>query len=526
MNTDSQRQHVAATFRKCVEQHGYPQAIAILGRAVAAGNLTDPAQAAALELYHELMGNTAPAAGALWLAHEEDAPQLKAFLAERSITRVFCADCRRSLTRARRIAKDQPITGTKALRPRGKHESEANYAERKLAFLRAVSEEMHAGAAILLLSPALNRKGAVLRIDGQRQEWLPLLPVQKDGHWVTIAGNHVYIDEATGKITQGPARLIGLRPGSSGGGKKPADKPPTKPAAAQEVARQVAAAAPSNPRAAASQFEDAMARANAVLQKTQALLDSMQPRQDQEPAHSLSANAQKTLDTLHSALASSPGLGTEQIKQYEDGLTKIAGRIPDAAHSRLARNLADVQFFASADALTEKVWQDMLTQTSQPQLGWFTRLSLWLFSSKHDQQIQNLQTELLHKQFVLENRSAGVYSSSDGKLYLDGGNASLPSGMGRNYDYQTAAMVHAHELGHVIDGRKHEFSGSKAWQTVFQKEIDQPGDPLTAYARVKPSEAFAEFARLLYGGGVDLNEVAQAFPLATAFFQEHDLWPA
>jgi hypothetical protein len=99
-----------------------------------------------------------------------------------------------------------------------------------------------------------------------------------------------------------------------------------------------------------------------------------------------------------------------------------------------------------------------------------------------------------------------------GQLHIDGG-----------YDESddSATHIHAHELGHAVDGTSHELSGSKDWQEAFREEIDKDGDPLTKYARTNPSEGFAEYCRLLITG--QIRQAKDDFPKCWAFFKAREL---
>jgi hypothetical protein len=91
-----------------------------------------------------------------------------------------------------------------------------------------------------------------------------------------------------------------------------------------------------------------------------------------------------------------------------------------------------------------------------------------------------------------------------------------------------ATGVFTHELGHAIDGvpkrstsTKHPFSDDYDWKEAWQEEI--LGKRLTEYAATSQSEGFAEMCRLVYDGGVPMNEIEDAMPKCFAFFKTNGL---
>jgi hypothetical protein len=88
----------------------------------------------------------------------------------------------------------------------------------------------------------------------------------------------------------------------------------------------------------------------------------------------------------------------------------------------------------------------------------------------------------------------------------------------------TVAHIYTHEMGHAIDsslgGRHGWISDRKAWENVWNKEINRPSNPLSAYAKTNKQEGFAEFYRAV----VHEPEQAKAqFPRAWAYFEKKGL---
>jgi hypothetical protein len=134
---------------------------------------------------------------------------------------------------------------------------------------------------------------------------------------------------------------------------------------------------------------------------------------------------------------------------------------------------------------------------------------------------------------------------SSGYMGLQGGQGVFKGGTGHGPDKgnsESDAHVTAHELGHVIDGPKFEYSMSKEWRRAWIKEIGAGPDalpfgakwlskfskvkdtPLTEYAKTHPSEGFAEFSRLLHASNVSHGTIEKTFPRCLAFWRSKGLW--
>jgi hypothetical protein len=90
--------------------------------------------------------------------------------------------------------------------------------------------------------------------------------------------------------------------------------------------------------------------------------------------------------------------------------------------------------------------------------------------------------------------------------------------------------VYAHELTHALDhvGEKRRISSHPEWKQIYETEIKNKNEhglwPISKYASTSPSEAFAEFGRVLYGTTVSDAKFEHVLPKATAFFRKLGYW--
>lgn len=112
---------------------------------------------------------------------------------------------------------------------------------------------------------------------------------------------------------------------------------------------------------------------------------------------------------------------------------------------------------------------------------------------------------------------AGAYYHNEGGLLLDGGPEEL-HGEPSVALYKLASRgVFAHEFAHAVD-RNHELSDDPTWGEIWREEV---AGKVSDYSSTSPSEGFAEFARLLFGGQV--REARTEYPRAYEFFQARGL---
>jgi hypothetical protein len=112
----------------------------------------------------------------------------------------------------------------------------------------------------------------------------------------------------------------------------------------------------------------------------------------------------------------------------------------------------------------------------------------------------------------------GMYDSLNGVLQVNGPRPGTDPAW-------SAAGTFAHEMGHAVDGYDNRFSGSEGWKAAWGAEVRR-GLGLSAYAMLSPAEGFAEFARAAWAGHVSPADLEKELPRCSAFWKEHDLWPA
>lgn len=121
--------------------------------------------------------------------------------------------------------------------------------------------------------------------------------------------------------------------------------------------------------------------------------------------------------------------------------------------------------------------------------------------------------------------TAGCYIQ--GTLFLNGKSDHLIDRPNPKYledkEDTGAHEIYAHELAHSIDNHL-QLSSKNEWQEIWKNEIVDKG-AITIYAKQKPSEGFAEFARFLYSPGFNHFQMERVMPKASKFFKDHGLWP-
>lgn len=211
---------------------------------------------------------------------------------------------------------------------------------------------------------------------------------------------------------------------------------------------------------------------------------------DATPA--LHPEAQKHMDTFQKSLDGATHLSPEQKTYYAESVHKVLGRMTPAMLQRFGANFhGKVHFAADLDSLREHLAD----------------------SVKHNPTL----AEKVRK----AKSPGGAYLKSGGKasFALDGDRATTSETS--EYGNKEASGIYAHEFAHAIDGMSKEMSKSEGWQKAFQSEIS--GKKLTRYADTDPSEAFAEFGRLLLSGEHDHTAIKQVFPQAFAVWKDAGL---
>lgn len=260
-----------------------------------------------------------------------------------------------------------------------------------------------------------------------------------------------------------------------------------------------------------------------VIDRQKAEVPKRAAAADAEQLPEITAAGRQTSQRFAAAIDAS-NLSAPDKAAFRDGIEKISRRMPDAAHAAVAANVDTIAFHANKTDLTRARYQDEAAKARQEtaERGWFRRVVDKIAGTEG---LAEQAWEVAGLNAALTSRAAGAYYTDSKRMDLDGG-TNQPVGMGRT-DTLAAAHVHAHEIGHAIDGPRSTHSSSAAWRRAHEAEI-APGSgdaPLTRYARTAASEGFAEFSRLVYGGGFTAAEIQGRFPQASAYWKEAGLWP-
>lgn len=111
----------------------------------------------------------------------------------------------------------------------------------------------------------------------------------------------------------------------------------------------------------------------------------------------------------------------------------------------------------------------------------------------------------------------GSYDPGSGAVHVNGPYHEVQGG-----EPLPPAHGYAHEFAHGIDGPDKEISGSPEWRKAASEEIDATS--MTRYATTRPSEAFAEFGRLVLASGQTRKEIEARFPRCSAVWAKWELW--
>ncbi len=208
--------------------------------------------------------------------------------------------------------------------------------------------------------------------------------------------------------------------------------------------------------------------------------------QAEAPAVSDNVN-HHALRPIHAALASIP---KDRRATYTAALSKAVQHMPHAVLEGIHEGgLTGARFHENTRELTEAVF------------------SPW--------------PDLLAKMKSKGQVAAGVYDR--GTVHLDGDPEVALAGK-HGAGSGKAAGIYAHELMHALDGEDFYYSSGSEWGSAYKAEVT--GSRLTHYAATNPQEAFAEFGRVLYTGGIDTEVFAKEFPRCAAYFKAKGLWPA
>lgn len=325
--------------------------------------------------------------------------------------------------------------------------------------------------------------------------------------------------EAAGTCKPGErADLTGCTPATGDAAKRKASRDASK---AKAAAKKSAAKPKESPAVAAAKKAAEEARIRAANSKAEYEVWTKRVRlAPDEPLKPLSAAAAVNMDHFADSLAGS-SLDDAKKQEYRAGLERVFSRIPDAAQKRITENVGKVRFHENSGQVARASVQDLHDSETEKasQRSWLVRGFEWLAGLD---KLRDALFDLSKVEAEVKQRAAGSYHRGTKTMDLDGPPSHFV-GLGKS-EFMTGTHVHAHELGHAIDGPNHELSLSDAWKAAYAAEIDLPDSPLTDYAKTEPEEGFAEFSRLLYGGGFRDDEILGAFPRCAQFFKDRGLW--
>lgn len=231
-----------------------------------------------------------------------------------------------------------------------------------------------------------------------------------------------------------------------------------------------------------------------------------------DPGSVKPAQGHPVIATLAAGIKSAEGLSDEQRDHYRKAVATVLSRMPKAAIDRIHEGIRDVRFHPDTRMLAVEAIKAAM---NRPGIDPAKKKSL-------QSQLEEVQAG--------EYAVCGAYLPALRAVHLNGSfDEPSPDLEGRLLPDNPTHHVYAHEFGHAIDGPEHEYSSSPQWLDAWSSDLRPRPDgeaALTKYAATRTSEGFAEFARLVYAGGVAENTIASEFPKMSSFFKERGLWPS
>jgi hypothetical protein len=265
--------------------------------------------------------------------------------------------------------------------------------------------------------------------------------------------------------------------------------------------------------------------------------------------HTGEAANRKLDDQVNKALGNKD-LTPAHRASYEKSLRDTLANMPQGARDRVATHLDEVVLAKDKQQSTKNMSKDVVDNcVKHPVLDreidehagtlpWKERKEFLEKMKTREGREEYARETMKPFQAMLDDpktRIGGCYMEGNKKAYLSTGMdktghqgpAEFRMEVGGKQASQTG--VYAHELTHAVDGPGKEHSRTSMWQSAWKEEIAPSGSSkehrLNSYASSQPSEGFAEFGRLVYGGQADHKEVERRFPKATKYFKDHGLWP-
>ncbi len=225
---------------------------------------------------------------------------------------------------------------------------------------------------------------------------------------------------------------------------------------------------------------------------------------EEEPEYELSESGNLVFDVFNKSIEGSDKLSNEQKQNYSNSMKTVLSRIPDIAIDQIMANVKGAFFSPDSKDLESNV---------------YTHLFVRYFEDRAEKVFTDWKENAL-KGGIL----GGLFDPNLGNLFLDGDSLyeNFDIGLGKKGKL-LVAHSNAHELGHGIDGINLKYSSSREWLDVWHSELRT--GRLCDYATTADNEGFAEFCRVVYGGGFNLREIELTFPKCAEFFKDNGLWP-
>lgn len=260
----------------------------------------------------------------------------------------------------------------------------------------------------------------------------------------------------------------------------------------------------------------------------------------------------KFTDTVQSGLKGNKALSEKQRKEFSGYMTAATASMPQHVRDRIATNLDRAHFSATTKHIASDVNEDfgsLLAENNEAfqrnvldaMTHGMSRAERAEFDAGHPTVESRAKAILDYAQAIRSNLEemtaaggadvAGCYNAANHGVYLSGVPGGAGSHTGRHLPEtgnkaQVGAGIYSHELAHALDGPDKEYSSSPTWGRLFRSEVNPAGEHrINSYASSSPSEAFAEFGRLVYSGQVPLEQVEREFPDTSKFWKDNGLWP-
>lgn len=231
--------------------------------------------------------------------------------------------------------------------------------------------------------------------------------------------------------------------------------------------------------------------------------DAPIPSENPTVARDIVSVASEVLDTIEKT----PGLSPGDKASHSEAFVSVVEGMSEGSRKLFAANFRKAKFYATEQSLSIEAARDILRRSDLSPADRATTLN-----------------DLADAR-AGRNLTSGAVDPRTGTIYLDGAGSQDLGGKYGGEPAKRVAAIFRHEMAHIID-RGHILSDSQEFLDIFRSEIDVDGDPLTVYARLQPSEGFAEIVRVTGDPDIPTAQVAREFPKWTAWAKDKGLWPA